>query len=314
LRMPAGRRIFSGADAGRAAPATAGRRHLRGSAAIPAPGTARHGRRARAAAPRASRRLLAGIPAQGAAPLDGAQAIQPRAGAVDGKASATGGRRRRPDASARVPKSSVFRRRPQHRFPAQLAARRLDGGPRAGQAQPELAVVPERGRNRQRLAAPLVEPGNRLAFVHAQKPASVRRPASAAPSASPRRARRASPGCRRAGARHRSRRRSSSPGRQNQHLPVPSTSFTPSTKSRTAPACCRRGPARPAATQPPTVAPAPPENAAARRPASALFGQRRLDLGQRRAAAGGDVELGRLVGDDAAIAATSSTSPASMPP
>ena len=51
-------------------------------------------------------------------------------------------------------------------FSAQLAARRRNGGTSAGEAQPELAVVPEGGRNRQGLAAPFVQPGNGFSFIH----------------------------------------------------------------------------------------------------------------------------------------------------
>ena len=53
-----------------------------------------------------------------------------------------------------------------HRFPAQFAARRRNGGAGTGQAQPELAVVPEGSRNRQGLAAPFVKPGNGFDFAH----------------------------------------------------------------------------------------------------------------------------------------------------
>jgi hypothetical protein len=61
----------------------------------------------------------------------------------------------------------------------------------------------------------------------------------------------------------------------------------------------RRGPDRPAATQPPTVAPGP-KCGGSKASIWPLLRQRRLELGQRRAGAHGHDELGRLVGDDAA--------------
>ena len=79
-------------------------------------------------------------------------------------------------------------------------------------------------------------------------------------------------------------------------------SLTPSTKSRTAPTAARRGPERPAATHAADGGSAAEgrrlegQELASRR-------QRRFDFGQRRAAARGDDQFGRLVADDAAVAA-----------
>ena len=50
-------------------------------------------------------------------------------------------------------------------IPTQLACCRLNRRPRAGKAQPELAVVPKGSGNRQRLAAPFVESANGLGRI-----------------------------------------------------------------------------------------------------------------------------------------------------
>ena len=110
---------------------------------------------------------------------------------------------------------------------------------------------------------------------------------------------------RRAGARRRSRRRSSSPGRRTA-APAPRAvdqHHAEHEVAQRAGSSRAAGPDRPAATQPPSVA-LGRRNAAAR--TASIWPSARaasLRLRERRAAARRDHQLGRLVGDDAAIAA-----------
>ena len=81
--------------------------------------------------------------------------------------------------------------------------------------------------------------------------------------------------------------------------PRPFTARTPITWSRIAPQATRRGPDRLAATTPPIVCtPSPSKPGEVRRLGDqmlAALGQRRLDLGHRRARAGGDDQLLRRI-------------------
>ena len=175
---------------------------------------------------------------------------------------------------------------------------------RARQAQRQLAVAPGAGRDRQRLAGPAVERSRAPCACGISKRSVSFAAGSGSTLSETSRIRPSVP---------------SEPGQQARHVVAgdvlhhlaaeararcraPSMMRAPSTKSRTAPALARRGPDRPAATQPPRVAPAPKcgGSKASIWPCSR---QHRLELGERRAAARRDHQLGRLVVDDAGVAA-----------
>ena len=182
------------------------------------------------------------------------------------------------------------------------AAPRRTAAPRAGQAQPQPAAVPGARRDRQRPAGPFVQPAQRTGLVELER----ERRLGGRPRQHLERHLGDQPRCRAsrtAGATRRSRRRSSSPGRRSAAArPVPSSSAGAEHE-----VAHRAGRSRGAARtgrgdQPPMRGAAAETRAARRRSIWPLLGQRRFDFGQRRAAARGDHQFGRLVVDDAAPA------------
>ena len=118
--------------------------------------------------------LLPGIPAQRAPPFDGAQA---------GQTGVAGSRRQRQtpqDVSGERRMRLLAYRRPETAAvrrlgAAQLARRRIDRSPCTGQAQPELPVVPERSGYRQWLPTPEIQAGNRFIGIHREHQRPLRR-------------------------------------------------------------------------------------------------------------------------------------------
>ena len=143
--------------------------------------TASHGRRCAAAHARsvaASTRRLGGEPAQRAAPFDELLAAEVACTAPSSAPTAATAarrrcaRRRRTDASGRA-RCARRRRRRRASLAAELRAPRPTAGSRAGQPHRQPPVVVARRRQRQRLAAPLVDAPDRLvgrAFEHAASP------------------------------------------------------------------------------------------------------------------------------------------------
>ncbi len=160
--------------------------------------------------------------------------------------------------------------------------------------------MPERGRNRQGLAAPLIEPGNAIAFADVENQGLF--------------GDRLRQDLQRHFGQHAE--RAEAAGHQPRNIVAGDVLHDLAAEIEHLASAVDQLDAQHEVTHRPRLLPARPgkpggDAAANRRTGKtrrlegqhlAFFGQRRLDLGERRAAFGGDVKLGRLVGNDAVVA------------